>query len=240
MNAAAMKIVMYQRKKKIIIKKMQIKHVCFDLDGTLVDSFRTIFNATLKTLKQLKINNAMGENDFRIRIGHHFKDIFRDLKIDVPDIEGYINIYKQYYFDFIDQSELYPLVTETLSSMKQNGFFISLLTTKTQEQAEKIIQHFNLSEYFDFIMGRREGIPVKPNPEPLIEICKTLKIKVEETIMVGDTELDISCGKSAGSLTCAVLYGYRGKEKLIEEKADYYINSITELTQILNKKAIAK
>ncbi len=220
---------MHHRKEKIIIKKIQVNHVCFDLDGTLVDSFRTIFNATLKTLKQLKINNPVGENDFRIRIGHHFKDIFRDLKIDVPDIENFINIYKQYYFDFINQSELYPFVIETLSSLKQSGLFVSLLTTKTQEQAEKITQHFNLAGHFDFIMGRRDGFPVKPNPEPLIEICKSLKVKVEETLMVGDTELDIACGKNAGSLTCAVLYGYRDKENLLKERADFYFNSLVDL-----------
>jgi HAD superfamily hydrolase (TIGR01549 family) len=48
-------------------------------------------------------------------------------------------------------------------------------------------------------MGRRDGLAHKPSPEPLIYICNELDIKISETLMVGDTELDIQCGKSAGS-----------------------------------------
>jgi len=220
-------------------KKIPIKHICFDLDGTLVNSFDTILNSTIKTLKQLNIGNSLRESDLRIRIGHHFSDIFKELKIDVADIEHFISIYKENYFDFIDQSELYPFVKETLTKLKQNNFFISLLTTKGQDQAEKIIEHFKISEFFDLIMGRRIDMPVKPNPEPLIEICKSLKVKTEETLIAGDTELDILCGKRAGTFTCAVTYGYREKENLLKEKADFYINSLNELFPFLNKKAIA-
>jgi len=220
-------------------KKIPIKHICFDLDGTLVNSFDTILNSTIKTLKQLNIGNSLRESDLRIRIGHHFSDIFKELKIDVADIEHFISIYKENYFDFIDQSELYPFVKETLTELKQNNFFISLLTTKGQDQAEKIIEHFKISEFFDLIMGRRIDMPVKPNPEPLIEICKSLKVKTEETLIAGDTELDILCGKRAGTFTCAVTYGYREKENLLKEKADFYINSLNELFPFLNKKAIA-
>jgi HAD superfamily hydrolase (TIGR01549 family) len=211
----------------------KIKHICFDLDGTLIDSFYTIFSATKQALKQLNINDAMSEEDFRIRIGHHFIDIFKDLNINVPDFEPFIKIYKEHYFDFIDQSKLYNGVEETLSNLKQKGLLISLLTTKTQDQAEKIISHFNLHDYFDEIMGRRPGIAVKPDPEPLLEICKFLGVKAEESLMAGDTELDITCGKNAGSLTCATLYGYRTKEILLEQKADHNINSIKELVNIL-------
>ncbi len=77
-------------------------------------------------------------------------------------------------------------------------------------------------------MGRRPGIAVKPDPEPLQEICKFLGVKAEESLMTGDTELDITCGKNAGSFTCAALYGYRTKETLLEQNADYNINSIKE------------
>ena len=211
----------------------KIQHICFDLDGTLVDSFYTIFNATLKALKLLNINDPMSEEDFRARIGHHFIDIFKDLNINVPEFEPFIQVYKEHYFDFIDQSELYKGVEETLSNLKKKGLLISLLTTKTQGQAEKIIRYFNLHDYFDEVMGRRPGIAVKPNPEPLFEICKFLGVKAEESLMVGDTELDIACGKNAGSSTCAVLYGYRTKEILLEQKADFNIDSIKELNSLL-------
>ena len=213
--------------------RREITHICFDLDGTLVDSVDTIYKATVKALGELNINDPVPEEEFRIRIGHHFIDIFKDLNITVPEFEPFIKIYKEHYFDFIDQSKLYPDIEETLSDLKKKGLLISLLTTKTQDQAEKIIRHFNLSNYFNEIMGRRPGIAVKPDPQPLFEICKFLKVKAEESLMTGDTELDIACGKNAGSLTCAALYGYRTKEALLKEKADYNINQINELMSLL-------
>lgn len=216
-------------------KKIPIKHICFDLDGTLVNSFDTILNATIKTLKELNISSTMADADLRIRIGHHFSDIFKELKIDVADIEHFIGIYKKNYFDFINQSELYPGVEETIKEIKKRNIQVSLLTTKGQDQAEKILDYFNLYGYFNYIMGRRAGIPVKPNPEPLIEICKSINISPEETLIIGDTELDILCGKNAGSLTCGVTYGYRDKEKLLKETADFYIDSLSELISFLNK-----
>ncbi len=54
-------------------------------------------------------------------------------------------------------------------------------------------------------MGRRDGLAHKPSPEPLLYICKELQIDPSKTIMIGDTELDIQCGKNAGSKTCGAL-----------------------------------
>ena len=57
------------------------KHICFDLDGTLVDSYLNIYNTTLKALNVLNIKEPLNEVEFQKRIGHHFIDIFNDLNI---------------------------------------------------------------------------------------------------------------------------------------------------------------
>ena len=212
--------------KKILI---DIKHVCFDLDGTLVDSYLNIYKATVKTLDVLGIPWSFSNEDFYNRIGHHFLDIFHELKIPVPDIEHFINVYKTFYFDFIDDSELYPGVTQVLEYLKNNNIHVSLLTTKGQDQADRIIEHFHLTKYFSHIMGRRVGVPVKPSPEPLLMICKDLNVLPTESIMTGDTELDIQCGKSAFVKTCGVTYGYRTREVLEKENPDFLIDKITAL-----------
>jgi phosphoglycolate phosphatase len=153
--------------------------------------------------------------------------------MDDVDFEEFIPIYKELYFDFIDSSYLYEGVNETLEYLNRKRIKVSLLTTKVQEQAEKIIEHFQLTTSFDYIMGRREGIAHKPSPEPLIYICKKLKVEPAETLMVGDTELDIQCGKNAGAETCGVLYGYRTKDQIQKEKPDLIISGLNELKNIL-------
>jgi len=210
-----------------------IKHVCFDLDGTLIDSRDTILESTKSALDKLNIGYNIPIDVFTNMIGKHFVDIFDTLKIDVKDFELFISIYKALYFDFIDLSVLYPGVEETLNYLTRKQIKVSLLTTKVQEQAEKIINHFNLRSSFDFLMGRRNGMAHKPSPEPLLHICKELKVEPAETIIVGDTELDIQSGKSAGSKTCGVLFGYRTKIQLEKEKPDFLISSLYELIKFL-------
>ncbi len=208
----------------------KFKHVCFDLDGTLVDSYLNIYNTTLKALSVLNIKEPLHEGEFQKRIGHHFLDIFKDLNIPVTDVEEFINIYKSYYFDFIDNSKLYEGVEEVLSNLNSLGIKISLLTTKGQDQADKIINHFKLRKYFSYVMGRRNGMAIKPSAEPLQFICKELKVEPSQTLMVGDSELDIQCGKNAFAKTCAALYGYRSEDFIKQEMPDY---SITEIKQLL-------
>jgi phosphoglycolate phosphatase-like HAD superfamily hydrolase len=211
------------------LNRNNIKHICFDLDGTLVDSKNTILESTRAALNKLNIKHNIPEEAFNNMIGKHFVDIFVELEMDDVDFEEFIPIYKKLYFDFIDSSYLYEGVNETLEYLNRKRIKVSLLTTKVQEQAEKIIEHFQLTTSFDYIMGRREGIAHKPSPEPLIYICKDLKVEPAETLMVGDTELDIQCGKNAGAKTCGVLYGYRTKDQIQKEKPDLIISGLNEL-----------
>jgi HAD superfamily hydrolase (TIGR01549 family) len=211
-----------------------IKHVCFDLDGTLVDSKDTILESTKAALDQLNISYKIDEDVFTNMIGMHFVDIFNKVNIRVDDFEQFISIYKAIYFDFIDSSYLYPEVKETLSYLNKKEIKVSLLTTKVQEQAEKIIDYFKLRSSFDCLMGRRDGMAHKPSPEPLLRICKELQIEPAETIIVGDTELDILCGKSAGTKTCGVLFGYRRKDQIEKEKPDFVISRLDELINFLD------
>jgi phosphoglycolate phosphatase-like HAD superfamily hydrolase len=211
------------------LNKNKIKHICFDLDGTLVDSKETILESTKAALDQLNIEYKISEDVFNNMIGKHFVDIFLELNINDVDFEEFISIYKALYFDFIDSSYLYEGVKETLDYLNKNQIKVSLLTTKGQDQAEKIIDHFNLRKSFNYIMGRRDGLAHKPSPEPLLVICKDLQVKPDETLFVGDTELDIQCGKNAGAKTCGALYGYRTKDQIEKEKPDFIISGLNEL-----------
>jgi len=215
------------------MNKNKITHVCFDLDGTLVDSRDTILKSTQVALDKLKISHNIPEDVFTNMIGKHFVDIFDELKIKVPDFEKFISIYKALYFNFIDSSILYPGAEEIIRYLRKNDIKISLLTTKGQDQAEIIIEHFNLRSSFNYLLGRRDGLAHKPSPEPLLYICNELKIDPSETLMIGDTELDIQCGKNAGSKTCGVLYGYRTKDQLEKEKPNFIISGLDELIKVL-------
>ena len=215
-------------------KTTDIKSVVFDLDGTLMKSSSTIYKTTIKTLEEFNINPSFSENDFNTKIGYHFKDIFDDFNIDITDLEYFIEVYKSYYFDYIDDSKFYPNVFETLDVLNKNKITASILTTKAQDQVDKIIDHFSVRKYFSVIMGRRDGIKIKPAPDALLKICKMIGTAPANTIMVGDSDLDLQCGKAACTYTCAVTYGYGEKERLLNQKPDFVIDDIKELLSVIN------
>lgn len=214
----------------------KIKAVVFDLDGTLISSHQNIYLATIKTLQKLNINFSFNENIFYSKIGLHFKDIFDDMGIIVNDIEHFINEYKKVYFDYINYSTPYPNVYHTLNNLFNLGIKINLLTTKSQEQAELILNHFNISKFFSFVLGRRPEYKIKPEPDGLFIISKELDINVNNILMVGDTHLDLLCGKNAGSLTCGVTYGYGNADYLKSFNPDYLIDELSLLNDIVANK----
>jgi len=213
---------------------MKINLVVFDLDGTLVSSHETIYKATLHALKEVNINIEMPEEKFLNMIGLHFEDIFREFGFAVPNFEHFIKIYKSIYFEYIDSSVVYSGVEELIIKLNEKKIKVGLLTTKGQDQAELILQHFSLFNKFDYIMGRRPGMAHKPSPEPLQKICSDLNINITNTLIVGDSEMDIQCGRNAGSKTCAVTYGYRTKQELLKSDPDFMIDQIQDLDKIIN------
>lgn len=213
---------------------MKIDLVVFDLDGTLISSHETIYKATHRALREVKIETVMPEEKFYNMIGLHFEDIFRQFGFAVPDFEHFIKIYNSIYFDYIGSSIVYSGVEEMINKLNAKKIKVSLLTTKGQNQAELILQHFSLFDKFDYVMGRRAGIAHKPSPEPLQKICNDLNLKITETLMVGDSEMDIQCGQNAGSKTCAVTYGYRTKEELQKSSPDFIIDNILDVEYIVN------
>lgn len=213
---------------------MQINFVVFDLDGTLISSHETIYKATLHALKEVNILHKLEKDKFMYMIGMHFEDIFREFGFGVPDFEHFIKIYKSIYFDYIGSSNVYSGVEELIDKLEHKKIKIGLLTTKAQDQADLILKHFNLYNKFDGVMGRRPGIAHKPSPEPLLKLCSEVNADIKNTLMVGDSELDIECGKNAGAATCAVSYGYRDKEMLKKSSPDFMIDAISDLENIIS------
>ena len=212
---------------------MKIDLVIFDLDGTLVRSHENIYQSMIYAFNQLNIEHNISLEEFNKYIGWHFEDIFSAFGIEVADFEEFLTIYKNSYFDFIYKSTLYNNVIEVLQWLKKENIQVALLTTKGQDQAEKNISHFELDDYFNFIMGRRSGIAHKPDPEPLLFIANNLNISIDNVLMVGDSEMDIQCAHNAKTYSCGVTYGYRTKDLIENEKPDIIVDDLIELKNYL-------
>lgn len=210
-----------------------MKHFAFDLDGTILESSGTIHKSTLAALKHIGRFHDIPKSALDRKIGWHFEDIFRSLDIHVPNLDEFLDIFLKVYFDYLDESYLYEGMSELLEELHSVGYFVSLVTTKAQPQAERLLMEFGIRDKFDYVMGRRKGVNHKPSPEPLLITCQHLNVRPEETVIIGDTEMDIQCGKNAGTKTCCVTYGYRTIEELQSEEPDYIAEDTGRLREIL-------
>ena len=94
------------------------------------------------------------------------------------------------------------------------------------------------NEHFEFVLGQREGINKKPSPDAAIEICEELNVAPEETIFIGDTNVDILTGVSAGMKTIGVLWGFREEKELREAGAHYIAKSPSQLLGIIENETV--
>ena len=109
----------------------------------------------------------------------------------------------------------------------------SICTNKRQHVAEKILKLMNLFDNFDFIVGAKENVPLKPQRQMIDFICNQYDSDENEFIMVGDTKVDILAAKNAGISSVIVDGGYTNKD-CKSLGADFYLNNISELKSVLN------
>jgi pyrophosphatase PpaX len=143
--------------------------------------------------------------------------------------------YKKNYMNYIEHTKVLPKAREAIEYAKSKGFKLALVTTKSRENAEKILKFFDIRNFFDVLIGFEDTEEHKPWPEPIIKAAGLMDLKTEEVAVIGDTEMDIRAGRSAGSTTIAITTGVTPLVRLLRERPYYIISSLSELPEIFRK-----
>ena len=205
----------------------------FDLDGTLVDTARDIFFAVNYALQKHNLNKT-DEISVINSIGDGAKQLFE--KVIPPEMNEKIDSIVEAYFEYyskhlLDNTHLYSDVENILCHY--NNKLKVVISNKTHKFTKIILKELNIIKHFRIVLGATVLEKNKPDPLPLNFVMHKLKIKPENTIIIGDGINDILAGKNAGVKVCSVTYGYTKKEKLLEFNPDYIIDSIAELKNII-------
>lgn len=212
---------------------MPVRLIIFDLDGTLVDSRIDITNAINYALKDYGIGPYTVE-EITSLVGRGITKLIEDLikpykEIPVNNvIERFLEHYERH---IIDNTRPYAGVKETLEELRD--YKKAVISNKREYLSKKALEGLGLLRYFEIVLGSDSTPEKKPSPLPVRMVLEKLNIPGSEAVIVGDSDLDIKAGKSAGVLTIAVSYGYRPRELLLE--ADHIIDSIKELTGLLKR-----
>ncbi len=215
---------------------MDIKLIIFDFDGTIMDTRKTIVIAKQETMRQMGLvvadERTCAETiGLSARIG--FKHIYPELTEEV--LESCVQTYRK-IFDETKETvppTLFENVADTINKLKDSGIVCTVATSRSRKSLIEFLEKMNIAHLFSYLLAAEDTALLKPNAELVIKTLNELSYNKEQTLVVGDMPVDILMGKNAGVYTCGVTYGNSDRDSLLEAGADFVIDSMSELLDVL-------
>lgn len=212
------------------------KVAIFDLDGTLLNTLEDLANACNYALD--RFSYPIHELDkYKTFIGNGmYKLVERALPNDNKDklmVSNVLEVFSQYYNEhMMDMTKPYDGILELLDNLSINGVKLAVVSNKKHDFTIEIVKKY-FGERFDIVIGHRDNYKAKPDPESVLEVINKFNILKEECIYIGDSNVDVITARNAGVKSVGVSWGFRGKEELAKEGADYLANNTIELRNII-------
>ena len=218
-------------------QKNRFKLVAFDLDGTICNTLSDIASSLNRALAAQGFSTYSDE-DVSGLIG---KSIVYMCKNAVPqdrfetwtDVrDGFLSDYSEH---LCDTTVPYPEMPEMLHALKDRGITLAVVTNKPDPHAKKMIRTLFPEEgLFARVQGQCADYPVKPDPAMLDVVRESLGFSREETLYLGDMDVDLQFAKNAGLQCVGCGWGYRGEAFLKEAGAEHVISHPLELLDIID------
>ena len=169
-------------------------------------------------------------------IGPPLRDSFRELYDFTEDeIALAVNEYREYFSETgIFENVLYPGIPEMLEELKHNGIVITVATSKATVFAERIVEHFKIGKYFDFVAGS-ELDGRRSQKSEIIEYAISIvdPRREKSPVMIGDRKYDIVGAKEVGIDSIGVSWGYGSRTELETAGATWIVDSPSEICNIV-------
>lgn len=206
--------------------------VFFDLDGTLVNSLADLANSVNYVLRQSGYPTH-STDAYKYFVGDGIaKTIERALPEEHRTNDNILMLKdmfaEHYVVHYADNTVAYDGLIQLVSSLKEKGIKLAVITNKSQDMAEKIIKKI-YGNSFDLILGLKEGIPPKPDPTGIMMAMNQLGVESSKCAFVGDSGMDVQGAINAGAYPIGVLWGFREKAELVKFGAKFIASNANEL-----------
>lgn len=212
-----------------------IKLVIFDLDGTILYTLPDLcaaMNHALDTLGYPKITLDQARAYIGNGIGK-FAQRAMNTAEDDPEIDACLDAFRAYYHDHLaDDTHPYPGIIETLQRLREHGIKTAVLSNKYDEASRYLCGRF-FDGLFDAAYGESKSIPRKPKPDGVLMVCEKLGVAPEQTVYIGDSDVDYKTSVNSGTSHISVLWGYRSEECLKEAGAVNFARKPSELFDMI-------
>lgn len=211
------------------------EYILFDLDGTLTDPGEGITNSVAYALKKFNISVEDKTKLYRF--------------IGPPLIYSFMNFYGlnyenglkavEYYREYfsvtgIFENKLFDGIHKLLAEIKKSGKKIALATSKPEQYAVRILDHFDLTQYFDFIGAATMDETRSKKADVITYTLDNLGITDKsKVVMIGDRHHDIDGANQNDLDSIGVLFGYGSRDELENAGATYIAETINDIIKFL-------
>ena len=222
--------------------------IIFDLDGTLLNTIDDLGYACNYALEQTGYQTHKIE-DYPRMVGNGINNLIRRALPESERSDENILRVRTYFVPYYnahncDYTRPYEGIPELLATLKSQGHQLAVASNKYQAATGKIVNHF-FPGIFDVILGEREGIERKPNPQIVYDILSTFNYKLDDfsqlsslnsqLIYVGDSLVDRDTAQNANVPFVACSWGFVSRDALIEAGVTHIIDQPQDLIHYMNE-----
>lgn len=216
----------------------QAKAVLVDLDGTMVDTAPDIVEAVSRMLVEFD-TTPLPFTTVSGFIGKGVPNLVRrsleaaglDRRVDD---ERALKVFHHHYARTNGRhGRVFPQVETGLAELQRLGYRLACVTNKPKDLAAQLLLMTGLDRYLDVLVAGDSIARMKPDPEPLWHACRLLGVESGNSVLVGDSPVDVTAARAAGLPVFIVSYGYAGPVGAAALACDGLIDSLMAMPAVL-------
>ena len=209
--------------------------ILFDLDGTLLDTLEDLMDSVNYAL-QTEGFPQRSKQEIRAFVGNGVANlVHRAVPKGTPQpIEARcLGTFRAHYANNMNHKTApYPGIMPLLNTLKQRGIKMAVSSNKFDAAVKKLCAE-QFEGYIDVAIGESETVKKKPAPDGPLLALRQLGCRREDTLYVGDSEVDLATAENAGIPCISVSWGFRDKELLESLGAKTLLDTVSELRDCL-------
>jgi 2-phosphoglycolate phosphatase len=205
--------------------------VLFDLDGTLVDSFRAI---------QWSVNHVRERRDLtplpleavRASVGRGLRKLM-ELTIPVGDLDENCRIFEAHHPAIVAEgTDVLPGVFDALKALQHSGTKLGVCSNKPLALTNEVLKATGLTPYFETVFGPERVLRPKPAPDMLTAALEELGVSAAESLYIGDMTIDVETGRAAMVEVWVIPSGTQSREVLAASSPQRILNDFSDLLSL--------
>lgn len=218
---------------------MKTKAIVFDLDGTLLNTLTDLTVSVNYMLDKFAFP-LKSESEIRSYLGNGIRVLVAKSlpETEKSRLDECLAVFKSHYDVHKDDNTApYDGIVEMLKDVRAAGLKSAIVSNK-YDAAVRQLKEETFSGLIDFAVGERTDLNPKPAPDGVLLALKTLGVSREESVYVGDSEVDLLTAKNSGLNCIAVTWGFRDKQDLINGGAKFIADTPSEILALLKSEKI--